>query len=443
MQHVDYFSGEAVAEPASPITPEEQTAAQFANFGAYQYGGPPQQVPQAITPGGYGYNQQPQSFYYNPMYQSPPQYYQPYNPYAYQQTFGIGMGNPAFGYMRQQGWQEPPQSDVTIDIKPFNPRGGEFIPPDGYEEELEKLKQEFWMEQEKAKAKATVDNIGRQQSNSYWNNGYNYYGMPYYNNPWANPQTNSVNSQYINMLKQMEQDARQARKDMTKNLAMLAHNYLGDQCDMQVFNEIYDGRTITIPGQEVVAQKAMNRLATLVPFDNSQWYRDQQAKATSQYRKYIKKDANLKETFENMALVAIEYELEEEEHRRRREQKERYNSTGYKYLIQKKLMEDYAQERGVDLSGSGKDNDTSTTSTANKIKNEILQSGMFPTLTNTAELADDGTLKITYNSTVDYGEIKNINEDRYEEQRRKFNSFLQSIPGSINLMDNTPVVAQA
>jgi hypothetical protein len=30
---------------------------------------------------------------------------------------------------------------------------------------------------------------------------------------------------------------------------------------------------------------------------------------------------NMKEAFENMALVAVEYELEEEEHRRRREQK--------------------------------------------------------------------------------------------------------------------------
>ena len=136
----------------------------------------------------------------------------------------------------------------------------------------------------------------------------------------------------------------------------------------------------------------------------------------------------MQETFENMGLVWNQYELEEEKHRRRSRVKEQYDSNSYKYLIKKSAMERYAKEQGITLPGSEvnisdpSNNNDYYRNRFQQIKQQALQN--FPTLAATSTLADDGTLHINYTEVN-----KNLNEAQYQQNRDRFNRFLQSIPG--------------
>jgi hypothetical protein len=63
------------------------------------------------------------------------------------------------------------------------------------------------------------------------------------------------------------------------------------------------------------------------------------------------------------------------------------------------------------------------------MRDNLLGTGMFPTLSQNARLADDGTLNITYSYSP--GQVNNLNESQYQQERARFNSFLNSIPNAL------------
>lgn len=400
MRHEDFFTGEVVEEPTSHQMSDEEVASQFASFGQYHYG--PQQ--NVVQPGLGGYN-------------------------PYYGQYQAGAGNPAFDYMRQQGMvpQQPqvPQGDITLEIPPVS-LGSEYLPPKDYEQTITNLQSQYYMDLVNQDAKQTVDSIAAGRNPMQFG-GYNYYGQPMYSTPYN---YNYYIGEYKDTLDEMKETARENRTNFNISLAKLARNFSGMSYDEQVINEMYHGKTVTVPGITYTDIYETNRLDNLVPFDNSAKYREADAKVTEQYRKYIPADANMQETFENMGLVDFEYRMEEEKHRRRASVKEGYDSQGYKYLIKKTVMDRYAEDNNITLpnqmgkgvpDGAGSD---IISQRFNKAKADLLNSGMFSTLQASGKLADDGSLHINY--TYD-----NINENMYKEQRDRFNGFLQSIPDAI------------
>lgn len=410
MEKVDYYSGEVINEYGARTT-DEMMAEQFASFGQYNYGVPASQI---ITPGSYG---QPYGL-------------GGYNQYQYYNPAGYSAPNPAFAYMQQAGiqpmYQQPqiPQGDITYDIPGMN-FGNEYLPPMDYENLLNALQMEYWNNSINEEAKRAVSNIqqGNTQYNAYGQpiNQYNYYGSPYFYNPYS---YNSYTAEFNDKLKEIEEDARERRTKFNINLSRLAQNIMGNHgYDDNVIQELYRGKTMTVPGITYTDVYEFNRLNNLVPFNNAEEYRKRDAAISAEFNKYIKPNASMNETFDNMALVWNQYELQEEESRRRSRVKDSYDSNSYKYLVKKSAMERYAKENGVLLPGAGP---TSTqdyyTNQFNKIKQQAFQN--FPTLAATSRLADDGTIHINYTEVNE-----NVNEAAYQQQKNRFNAFLNSIPG--------------
>lgn len=400
MKKVDFFTGDTALEVVSPPVSEAES---MASFGTYNYGGPPVQ----ITPGGYGY--------YGSPYQQGIGYNSQYNFGGYQQPYytqfgygGPGTGNPAFG----MGYQQPQAEDVKVNIPPHNPWGSEYLPPDGYDDKIFDLQWKYWWDYQTSSAEQAIE-----QPNQFGYGYPNYYGGYYYSTPYNYNYFNG--NQYIEQLNEMQDKARQARIDLNINLSKLAHNLLGEEYNENDLIEKYTGKTITVPGMTTLDVYDMNRFANLIPFDNSQAYRDRDAQISAEFKKRIGEETDMKSCFENLALVRYDYAMEEELHRRRRDLKSTYDSTAYKTLIRQKIFNDKVAKEGKIVTNQVQD-----------MKDNLLGSGMFPVLNQNARLADDGTLNITY--SYDGNTINNLNESQYQQERARFNSFLNSIPNSLN-----------
>ena len=404
MNKVDFFTGDTALETVSPPISEAES---MASFGAYNYGGSPVPVQQyggyqgspymqqGIGYGGYGgYYQQPGYTQYS---------YNGYNGYG-----APGTGNPVF---QMGGFQQQPTAqDVHVQIPPVNPWGSEYLPPDGYDDIIADLQWQYWWDSQTSSAEKAIE---QPQQFGY---GYpNYYGG-YYTTPYNYNYFNG--NKYIDQLNEMQEKARQARIDLNINLSKLAHNFLGDEIDDDTLREMYTGKTITVPGITTLDVYDMNRFANLVPFDNSQAYRDHDAQVSAEFRKLIGDATDMKSCFENLAFVGFEYAMEEELHRRRRDLKSTYDSNAYKTLIRQKVFNDKVAKAGLKAANE-----------IQNMKDNLLGSGMFPTLSQHAKLADDGTLNITY--SYDGNTTSNLNESQYQQERDRFNRFLNSIPGAI------------
>ena len=89
--------------------------------------------------------------------------------------------------------------------------GSEYLPPDGYREEIDRLKWQYWINQEQ---NITETQIRSDQQFGY---GYpNYYGMPY-----SVPSPYNASNEYIDQLNRMQETARQHRLDMNINLSKI------------------------------------------------------------------------------------------------------------------------------------------------------------------------------------------------------------------------------
>ena len=374
MRREDFFTGEPVQNGSPPISEftTESEAIQNASFGKYDYdpGMRMMSQPISIYPGSYGYNNTNFSNYMNPpMYQQQQMYY--------------GGGNPALQYQQQQMYyqQQMQQQEVRYHIPPVNLSGSEYLPSMNYEEEIEQLKLQYWMKEQEQAAKNSYNNSYNPYSGSY-----NYYGVPYYN-PY---QYNSLNSEISQRIQEIQNQAKENRINFNIQIATLAHNYAGDTYNEDELRERYTGKTISNPGVPLTYAEIyeQQRFSNMIPFDNSQFYRDHNEQVSKEFNSVIPKDSNLKDCFDNMGVLYSKYELEEEQHRRRNGGA-LYNSedNSYKYFVRTKAAERYAKNNGLPLTKIINDSD--------QFKQNII--GGFPTLAQSAKLCDDGTLNITCN----------------------------------------------
>lgn len=421
MVEEDFYSGQPVNLPSPDNKQTEIEAANMASFGKYDYDPAMRAInQQMIYPGGYGYN----AFPMNPPVVGIGTPYR-YSPYGnVQPTYGAyqyGSPNPVFQQSFGMNLYQQ-QMPTTIHI-PGVGMNGEYLAPLHLEETIDQLSLEYWTKMQEKQAK---DDIDRRNSvygyNSY--GGFNYYGVPYYN-PY---QYNSINGEISQKVDEIKTKAREARLQFDQRLSRLAHNISNDGTPDDIIKERYEGRTIEIQRNSqfdpMFLQEQM-RLERMVPFDNSQFYRDQYARVSKEFNEIIPSNSDMQTTFQNMGIVAAKWDLEDEEHRRR-DVSTMYQSgeNGYKYFVRKKAEERYAKEKGIQLPSSNQFNPI-------QAKQQALQ--QFPTLNQSVKLADDGTLSVTCNVGSHAGQVYSVNQNeaKYQENRERFDRFLSSIPGSI------------
>lgn len=447
MIHEDFYTGEPVESGSLPKfqnpniintgSTADAEAASMASFGKYDYEPGARQMFQTAPvqlSGGFGgvFNPFPNGggigappptqygYYPNmgmPGYMNPQPTYNFYRPYGQAPMFP-----------QQQVYQQP-QMPTTYHI-PGIGYSGQFLPPADYEQQIIEMQMEYFDRQQHIDAKQEVDKQGT--AYGYGNNyGFNYYGMPYYN-PY---QYNALNNEFQSRIRAMQDEARQNRLNFDMNISRLAHNIAGHNISDEVIEERYMGKTIDIPQAYIQPPDEYTeqmRFRNMVPFDNSQAYRDHRARIQREYSSIISPNANLKETFDGMAIIAANWEMEEEMHRRKNAGV-LYNSgdNSYKYFVRQKAAERYAQEKGLNnLPGFG----MVPNYTSNQMQQGYVSSN--PILSQVANLADDGTLNVSLNLPCNVGNHKgetysvhNSQEAEYEQKKERFGRFLAAEPG--------------
>lgn len=404
----DMFSGEPSYDGSPPMS--EPEIVQNANL-MYDYD--PQQrlshmQQQPVYPGGFntapGYNQF--SNFMNP-------------PVPPGTVMGSGFsgfaGNPAYQFLGQGGMQNPyinqqPQ-DYTYFVPGFNTGSNTLLPADA-EAICDELQMQMMIELEEANMKRIEKQKSYYNSLGY-NNGYNYYGMPYMNSFYADPQ---IVNKYKKKIEDIKREAEEKRSNMNKNLSRLCQNYLEGEVDEKRIEQIYSGRTITIPGQKIQYNQQINMFASMVPVDTSRIYQQHNAQVSAEFSKYFDENTDMNSFLRDCGQIISADRLDEEMHKRR-DGSNLYKQDGaYTALIKQKLREKHNAERGggENLPNLGQQN------------NQIPLGGAFPTLQQSSVLLDDGTLQISAPSWLGNKQyqIKNVMEDEYEKNR---GLFLQSI----------------
>ena len=442
MIETDFYSGNPSNLPPPDNKYQEMEAANMASFGKYDYDPGMRAMTQMtqqqmIYPGAYGFNNAMNPPVPAPMVQQPmqgigsPYRYSPYG--NIQPTYGVYQPNnmmyqQPYPYNMNLGiYQQPQQAAPTMIHIPGVGMNSEYLAPLDIQDKIDQMQLEYWTKVQEKDAKDSVDRRNSVYGyNSY--GGYNYYGVSYYN-PY---QYNSINMDLQQQVDQIKQSAKEARILFDENLSRLSHNIIKDNYPDDVIKERYEGRTIEIKRNSMYDPYTLSEYARfdrLVPFDNSQFYRDQFAKASEAYNKHVPKDSNMNDAFNKMGLVAIEWELEEEAHRRK-DVSTMYNSgdNGYKYFVRKKAEERYAMERGLPIPSQ---NPNVPQFNSDFMKQQALNS--FPTLKESVKLGADGTLNVTCNVGSHAGQTYSVNENEagYDEKRERFGRFMSSISGSI------------
>lgn len=455
MRSEDFYTGEPVITGSppnfsnpnviSPISSVDE-AANMASFGAYAYDPAMRSM---MNPGGYGYNPGVSPNFMNPpqpqfggIVYTPPQYGigAPPSPYGnIQPTYNIyrpNSPNPALQMGMVPQYQQP-QMPTSYHIPGIN-MGGEYMPPADFEKRMSELEMAYYNKVINQQAKDEV-NTAMNNSSVYgygYNGGFNYYGMPFYNQY----QYSSADLELRRAVEAMQNEARENRMSFNMHMSKLAHNFNGDSISEDQIRERYIGRDIDIPQQSGIIVTPQDyweigRFYQMEPFDNSQMYREHFMRVREEFNKIIPADSNLKDTFNNMGIVAAQYEMEEELHRRRDGGNLYDNSdNAYKRLIRKKAKERYAAEKGITLSNTGA---VVPNFNAQQAKQNFISNS--PTLANCATLQDDGTLNVSLqlpcNVGSHIGQMYSVNsqEASYDEKRERFHQFMDSIPGSIYL----------
>lgn len=447
MRQEDFYTGEPVNSGSLPNFQNENIintspsaeveAANMASFGKYDYDAFSRNMNAPMQFNG-GYGGQFNPYGYGGGIGSPPQFGYGYN-YGYnpQMQYGYYNQQPTYNYYRnnsygyntpfmQQQYQQPEQP-TTYHIPGVN-LGGEYLPPLDYEQRIHDMQMEYFYRQQDMEAEQDVKRQGSVYGyGNMWGN--NYYGVPYYN-PY---QYNSLNSEFQSRIKAMQDEARENRLQFNLNIAKLAHNIANQPISEEDLMERYAGKTVDIPQAYIQPREEyyeQMRFINMVPFDNSQLYRDHWAKVQKEYTDIIPKDADLKETFAKMAIISANWEMEEEMHRRRNAGT-LYNSqdNSYKYFVRRKAAERYAKERGIEPS--------SGLPSFNMMSLQQQYVANNPLLSKVANLSDDGTLNVSFNLPCNVGSHKgetysvhNSQEAEYAEKKDRFSRFLNGIdPG--------------
>ena len=239
MQKVDFYSGEPSVDGSPPITQNEAiiAAAQMQYINQYV-----QQQKQ--TNSGYSYDpiaRQAMQFPQGGGYSSPFQYQQPYQP--------MGIGYPAApsyynpNYPQQQyfnPYQQMQQSIFdqqpvarTIDIAGYDPSGSEFLFTTEMIERLEQMKLEYVAKRREIEVE-----------NQSINNGYNYYGSPFYTGVYF--KIRELDSQFYQEIEKIKQEARENRKRFNLNMGRIAHVGSHEKISEEALRERYYGKQIEL-----------------------------------------------------------------------------------------------------------------------------------------------------------------------------------------------------
>lgn len=438
MRQEDFYTGEPINQGSPPnFSNDELEAAQNASFGQYYYSADSRFMNPPI------YNQYQQ---YN-NYQYPNQQYVQQQP-----NYGLGspyrydaFGNPIYNYGYQQQYYQQPQyyqmyqqqvqQPTTYHIDGWNITGSEYLYPSDIEEQIYQLQKKLVDSYLDNEARREVDNI----SNPYYFGGmnYNYYGVPFYNQY----QNNGIIMEYNQALQKIQEEARENNIQLNMSLLRWAWKNSGmGEPDEKKIEEICRGRDVQIEQTFIdcgYTQKEyidQIRFSNLVPFDNSQMYRDAYDSLDREIRQYIPADGNASNCYDKLGILLSKWELEDEEHKRRNGSAH-YNGDIYVYFIKRSKMERYAKEKGIILDASSKEAQVTNFANnfdANDIRKKALE--QLPTLNESATIAEDGTLHITCNFGSHAGEtysVHNSQEAEYDEKRERFGRFIDSIPGVI------------
>ena len=335
--------------------------------------------------GGYG------GYVGNPVFQTGPGYgtYQP-------QWNGFGYQPLQFNNNMYAGFQ-PRIQDQTVHVPGLNFGSDVLLSPDA-QEQCEQMQIDMMIEQEEAIAKRN------QRFQGYFNNnGYNYYGMPYY----SSYQDVAVTRKYTDKINQMRQEARQRRTDFNKRMSKMAHNYLGDNIDDDQIDMIYDGYDYVIPANTIATQAECSKFSRMVPVSNQHLYAKQYQDIENFYKSVT--DENNMQGFLQSLGVLHTCDMMEQEMHNRRDCSQLYSSDSYKRYLRKNILE----RNGIN---------------PNSNSQNTVNPNLFPTLSNTSKLLDDGTLSITAPSWISPSlkriQLNNELEQHFEENRR---AFLESI----------------
>ena len=301
---------------------------------------------------------------YNPGIQS-------FNP---QQSSGIVFNrgsNPQYGSGYNRVYQ-----DQTYIVPGFNPSNTNVM----YTNDMMNIQEELMREMNKE-----LDEYNS-KNNLYYNN---YYGNLNRTNPY-------IVEKYRKKQFELEKQAKQRRVDFNKRLSTIAYTCLnGEAPDEEYLNNIYDERTVTVPAKNVETMNKINMLekctvdATISQIAN---YNNYDNMITSEHNKIINPNSSLLE-FLNTAGELYALGLQEEVDRDRKDKSKIYdNSDNYrKYLMQQIQRRD------------GTVNNT-----------------LFPTLSNSSNVLDDGTLQVTLPDWLNSKDKRAESEQKYAENRQQF-----------------------
>ena len=338
-----------------------QEAAQMANFSnQYNNTGQPQFS-------GYGLISSPTvpqygSLGYNPGVQS-------FNP---QSSFTYNRGaNPQYGYNNYNHVYQ----DQSYTIPGFNPSNTNVM----YSSDLEERQKEIYDQMNKEMEEYNKNNV-------YSN--YNYYGNLNRTNPF-------IVEKYRKKQYALEQEAKQKRIDFNKRLSSAAYTFLnGEQPDEEYLNNIYNDRQVTVPAVNVEAYniaQELDRCTIDINKTECANYINHSNNISKQHDSLIKSDMSMVEFFENAGeLYALG--MQEEVNKDRRDKSKMYdNSSNYrKYLAQQLERRDGTP-----------------------------QSTLFPTLFNSSNILDDGTLQVGVPEWLKVKD-KQESEQKYAESKQKF-----------------------
>ena len=335
----------------------------------------------------------------NPMFQTG------YNSFGYYQ-------NPAFngynGYYQGQfnGWYQPPvqqPQDQTVHVPGLSFSNSGLMLTADAQEVCEQLQLDMMVEQEEAIVKRN------QRFQGYFNNnGYNYYGMPFYNSY----QDTAVTRKYIDKINELKQEAMDRRKNFNKNLLKMAYNYLGTEVDDNDIDLICGGYDYVIPSNTIQTQMDMNRFSRMVPVTNQPAYA-REYQEDVKLHEYLNQTNDMNGFLGSLGVIKVCNELEQEMHHRR-DGSQLYSSDSYKKYLRKHIMQrdGMAPENGY-LNAA-----------------QIIDSTIYPTLGSAGKMLEDGTISITAppwlggSDSLKRIQVNDEMEKHFEENRQ---AFLQSI----------------
>lgn len=327
-------------------------------------------------------------------------------------TYGYA-GNPAFQIMQNMGYQNVYQ-DQVYHQPGFSLSGPLLLPEDAFQR-CEQLQIQMMMEQEEA----YQERLKRQRE--YMNRTgmqTNYYGTPF----MVVQEDYQITNKYRQIIEEMRQEAMDARMTLNKNLSRLSHRYLyGTEPDERQIDEIYEGRTITIPAADVEFNRHQQMLQSAQPVNNAYMYNMHYEQVTNDHNRYFENgNANMYTYFENVGEMMMDDVLAKEKEKRRDGSTLYQQDGSYRDLLRRKMIERKMMNSG-DIGGvveGGK---------MFGIPNIDISS--FPVLSSAGTMLDDHTLMVSAptafaNKNSQQLVIQNELEQNYEANRGR---FIQSI----------------